>query len=178
VSAKKPSVDSDICPNCNAEVTVPKSTRSFICKSCDAILKVFATEDGVEMKVVGKSVEDDPTYQQFEDQVAKLKADLDGLHARYEAEALEPIDPSARRIAMLGMLAVVAGVVVVFWSPGVGAGIAGAGAALAVVGLLVNSARKRAKVAQLAELSKTIAAAAARRDELQRSAAMLRVKST
>jgi hypothetical protein len=66
----------------------------------------------------------------------------------------------------------------VFWSPGVGAGIAGAGAALAVVGLLVNSARKRAKVAQLAELSKTIAASAARRDELQRSAAMLRVKST
>src|SRR6185369_6471703 len=85
-SAKKPATDSDACPNCGKQLTVPKSTRSFICRFCDAVLKVVLKEDGFELKVVGKSVEEDPDYRSLEAEVADLKRELEDLHARYGRE--------------------------------------------------------------------------------------------
>lgn len=71
-NVKKSPSEVQPCPNCSIELPIPKSTRSFICKSCDAIIKVIGTDDGVVLKVVGKSVEDDPTYQAYE---------YEGLHS-------------------------------------------------------------------------------------------------
>jgi hypothetical protein len=84
-NAAKPSADVQDCPNCGQELTVPKSTRSFICRHCDAIIKVIQKDEGVDLKVVGKSVVEDPTYQALEAQVRELRVELAEMHKKYEA---------------------------------------------------------------------------------------------
>jgi hypothetical protein len=174
-SAKKPA-DSDACPNCGQELTVPKSTRSFICRFCDAVLKVVLKEDGVELKVVGKSVDEDPDYRSLEAEVADLKRELDDLHARYGAEMARDYGHAGARVRNLGVLAVVAGPVTALFAPAAGGIVAIGGAAAVVVGMVVNSARKRAKQAATIPLRDEIDRVGARRDLLQRKAARLKTQ--
>lgn len=178
MSAKKPTVETQACPNCDAQLTVPKSTRSFICKSCDAILRVFSSDEGVELKVVGKSVDDDPTFQALESRIAELKAELGELHATYEAAALKPIDKAGARVRLLGVLGVVVGLGVAIADVRLGAIVAGIGVALAAVGHVVNAMQLRAKQAGLSDLTANIARLAEERDNTQRRAAMMNIKST
>ena len=102
-NTKKSASEVQPCPNCATELPVPKSTRSFICRACDAIIKVIATDDGAVLKTVGKSVEDDPNYQAYEAQAAELVAELDEMHKRYLVEMSKkpgpdkPAETSAQR---------------------------------------------------------------------------------
>jgi hypothetical protein len=175
-SAKKPTAETDLCPNCGNEVTVPKSTRSFICRSCDAVIKVVAKEDGVELRVVGKSVNDDPTYQSLEAEVADLRRDLDDLHARYTAEMARDYGNAGTYVRNLGVLGVIVGAATVLFNRPVGAGVAAAGLVAFVLGVLINGARKRARQRVTGELSDALHRVGAQRDMLQRKAARLRTQ--
>jgi hypothetical protein len=174
-SAKKPT-DSDACPNCGQQLTVPKSTRSFICRFCDAVIKVVLKEDGVELKVVGKSVEEDPDYRSLEAEVADLKRELEDLHARYGREMARDYGRAGSRVRNVGVLALVAGPVAAVFAPVAGGIVAVGGVAAVGVGILVNSARKRAKQAAAIPLRDEIDRVGARRDLLQRKAARLKTQ--
>lgn len=176
MTVKKTTADSDLCPNCSKSVAVPKSTRSFICRECDAILKVVHTDEGVRLTVVGKSVEGDPTYQALEQQVVEVKAELDDLHARYLVEADRPIGHGPLNVGRFGVLAALAGLVTTPFAALAGLSIVGLGVLLAIGGYAVNASRKRAKQAVLGEMTNTIAKVGERRDLLQRKAARIKTQ--
>ena len=175
-TSKKPAAETDACPNCGEQLTVPKSTRSFICRSCDAVLKVVLKDDGVELKVVGKSVEEDPGYQSLEAEVAVLKRELEELHLRYGKEMARDHGRAGSRLRNLGILAVVVGLLVAIWAPLWGGAMVLGGLVATVAGLLVNSSRKRAKLAAAIPLRDEIDRVGARRDLLQRKAARLKTQ--
>jgi hypothetical protein len=165
---------SDVCPNCKQPVTVPKSTRSFICRSCDAVIKVIGKDAGVELKVVGKSVEEDPEYLALEVEVAALKSQLDALHVKYLAAMAKETGKGGSRLRNLGVLAVIVGVVALPWSAKLGGAIALVGLVAVVAGMAVNSAKKRAKHAETSPISDEMHRIGAQRDLLQRKAARLK----
>ena len=175
-TVKRPPADTDVCPNCKQQVTVPKSTRSFICRSCDAVINVMLTEDGTELKVVGRSVEENPTYQSLESEIAALKRELDDLHARYVAEMARDYGRTGPRLRTLGLLVLIVGVVWMVWNPVAGGALAGGGLVVAVAGIAITVSRNRAKNAVSGELSDEMFRVGARRDLLQREAARLKTK--
>jgi hypothetical protein len=175
-TVKKGATDTDVCPNCGQELTVPKSTRSFICRFCDAVLKVVEKEDGVELKVVGKSVDEDPDYQSLEARIADLKLRLDELHTRYGKEMARDHGRAGSRIRNLGVLALLVGSVVAIYRPLAGGVVVLAGLAAVLAGMVVNSARKRAKQAATIPLRDEIDRVGAERDLLQRKAARLKTQ--
>jgi hypothetical protein len=174
-SAKKPA-DTEACPNCGQQLTVPKSTRSFICRHCDAVLKVVLKDEGVELKVVGKSVDEDPDYQSLEAEVADIRRQLEDAHARYGREMARDYGRAGSRVRNLGMLAVLVGLVVLPFAPVKGAVVALVGGVAVAAGMVVNSARKRAKLAAAIPLRDEIDRLGARRDLLQRKAARLKTQ--
>ena len=175
-SVNKAPSDAAECPNCKQSVTVPKSTRSFICRSCDAIIKVISSEQGATLKVVGKSVDDDPTYQAIESHVAALKEELGHLHAQYLVEADRSYGSSGSWMRNLGWLALVVGVVSIVWSAAYGVGLVLGGIVGILAGAAINASRKRAKQAAMAEISDTLQKIGAQRDLLQRKAARLKTQ--
>lgn len=164
------------CPNCSAVVNIPKSTRSIICKSCDAIIKIVGTEAGDELKIVGRSVEENPTYQQIEAQVADLKREIAEMHAEYEREVSRPVEPTLRRLGWFGVAVAVPGSAAVLVSATAGAGALAAGVALAVTGFVGHRRRKRERATAATEISKAIERLGAQRDMLQRKAARLKTE--
>jgi hypothetical protein len=172
----KKQVDMESCPNCKQPVTVPKSTRSFICRSCDAIIKVISTDAGVELKVVGKSVEEDPTYQALENDIAAVKAELADLHARYLVEMARDYGSAGSVVRNLGVLAVLGGLVAMIFAPTPGALIAGGGLLAVVAGIAINASKKRAKQAVTGEISEALSKMGAQRDLLQRKAARMKTQ--
>lgn len=175
-NVKKSPSEVQPCPNCSIELPIPKSTRSFICKSCDAIIKVIGTDDGVVLKVVGKSVEDDPTYQAYEAQAAELVAELDTLHKQYIVEMAKKPGPGNFRRGLFGVVIVLAGLIVMIWSFAVGATLAGFGLLVAVASFASHSRRKSAFEAHTGELSRTMEKIGQRRDLVQRKAARMKVE--
>jgi len=176
MAATKQHVDSSLCPNCKQAITVPKSTRSFICRHCDAIIKVIQKETDVELKVVGKSVEDDPTYQAIESQVTELRAELAEMHKRYEAWMATDIGKIGSRTFLFALVAIPAGLITMIWSASAGAAIAGLGLVVGFVGWFVQRGRKQAKQVVATEMSDTIFKIGAQRDLLQRKAARLKTE--
>jgi hypothetical protein len=170
----KQTIDTSLCPNCKQTITVPKSTRSFICRHCDAIIKVIQKEHDVELKVVGKSVEDDPDYQAIEAQVTELRAELTDLHARYVAFMANDIGNIGGRSFLLGLAFVVAGAVIAIWNGGLGGAVGLVGLVVGVAGWLIHRSRKIAKMSAGAEMSRTMDKISAERDRLQRKAARLK----
>ncbi len=168
--------DTETCPNCREQVTVPKSTRSFICRWCDAVIKVIAKDDGIELKVVGKSVDDDPTYQSLEARVVEIKRELADLHARYEKEMARDHGKGGSRTRTFGVLTAVAGLPVALLNPAIGGALVGAGVVATVAGMKVNSSRKWSKEARAGEISREIERLGAERDLLQRKAARLKTQ--
>lgn len=164
------------CPNCGTELPVPKSTRSFICKSCDAIIKVIGTDDGVVLKTVGKSVEDDPDYRAYEAQAAELVAELDTMHKRYIVEMAKKPGSGFFRIGVLSLIVFLGGIVTMIWSLGVGATIAGFGLLMAVAAFMTHSTRMTAFETHTGEISKTMERIGQRRDLIQRKAARMKVE--
>ena len=164
------------CPNCSGTINVPKSTRSIICRHCDAIIKIVDIDDGLELKVVGKSVAEDPTYQDLETQIAALKEHLAELHKAYETETAKPVSQGMLRLGLLGLLAIVVGLVWLLVTPGVGGAIAVAGLMLTIAGFAAHSARKRARLDTLTPMSKQIEQVGAQRDRLQLKAARLKTQ--
>lgn len=175
-SVNKPAAETDLCPNCQQPVTVPKSTRSFICRSCEAVIKVINKDNGVELKVVGKSVDDDPTYRALESEVAALKAELADLHARYLVEAAREYGSGGTVLRNVGVLVALVGLVWAIFSLAVGAAVFAAGVVLVAVGVAVNSSKKRAKQAATGELTEAMNRVGARRDLLQRKAARIKTE--
>ncbi|MBK6314134.1 MAG: hypothetical protein IPF53_07395 [Blastocatellia bacterium] len=175
-NAKKSSAEVQPCPNCATELPVPKSTRSFICRSCDAIIKVIGTDDGIALKVVGKSVEDDPTYQAYEAQAAELVAELDELHKRYLVEMAKKPGAGNFRRGIFGVVILFGGLIVMIWSLAVGATLAGFGLLVAVASFSAHSRRKAAFEAHTGEISRTMEKIGQRRDLIQRKAARMKVE--
>lgn len=173
---KKSATEVQPCPNCGTELPIPKSTRSFICRSCDAIIKVLGTDEGVALKVVGKSVEDDPTYQAYETQAAELVAELDTLHKQYLVEMAKKPGPGNFRRGLFGVVIVLAGLIVMIWSLAVGATLAGFGLLVAVASFASHSQRKSAFEAHTGEMSRTMDKICQRRDLVQRKAARMKVE--
>jgi hypothetical protein len=164
------------CPNCSGTINVPKSTRSIICRHCEAIIKIVDVEDGLELKVVGRSVADDPTYQELESQIAVVKEHIADLHKEYEAEVAKPFSMSMFRIGIFGIFATLVGVVLLIFVPLVAAGLIGAGVLLTVLGLADHGRRKRARLEVLTAMSKQIEQAGAQRDRLQLKAARIKTQ--
>jgi hypothetical protein len=164
------------CPNCGATVVVPKSTRSFICKACDAILKAARTESGFVLKVLGKSVGENPEYQTLESAAAELRAQVEEIHAAYLEEARVKVGGAATLLAIVGFAAVVLGGAFALLHSS-GWLVAAAGLVALVVGLVVRSrqvARKRSETASLgAELERL----ARERDMIEARAAQIRVRT-
>jgi len=173
---KKSAAETQPCPNCAELLPIPKSTRSFICRGCDAIIKVIGTDDGVVLKVVGKSVEDDPSYQAIEAQVAELMSELEELHKRYNAEMSNPISRAFFRFGLLGILALLVGLVILVWSLVAGAVLAITGFVLMIFGFGMHAARSRAFESVTGEMARTIERIGQRRDLLQRKAARMKVE--
>jgi hypothetical protein len=166
------------CPQCGKDVVIPKSTKSFICRHCDAIIKAAETDDGVSLALLGRSVNDDPTYQAFEARVIELQEQIAQHHADYERAASMPVGGAGLKIGVLGVVIAVVGLVGLltpFWS--VARWVAIGGGALAVAGFVTRNAQVRAKLASLAQQSEIIARLAEERDENQRRAARMRVTS-
>ena len=174
MTVPKTPIETSTCPNCKQTITVPKSTRSFICRHCDAIIKVILKDHDIDLKVVGKSVEDDPTYLAIEAQVNELRAELAEMHARYQAFMATDIGNIGGRTFLFAIAAVVVGLVVMIWSAKVGALVVVGGLAVGVVGWAVHRSRKLKKLAAGAEMSETLAKIGAARDMLQRKAARLK----
>jgi len=174
-NTQKSTSDVQPCPNCETELPVPKSTRSFICRECDAIIKVIATDDGAVLKVVGKSVEEDPTYQSYEAQVAELVAELDDLHKRYVVEMATKPGPAVFRIGLLGLVAFIAGALTTIWSLTIGGVIGGLGLLVAVAAFVLHGTRMAAFQSRAGEMSKAIERIGHERDVIQRKAALLKV---
>ena len=175
-NVKKSAADVQPCPNCGTELMIPKSTRSFICKSCDAIIKVIGTDDGVTIKVVGKSVEDDPDYRAYEAQAAELVAELDEMHKRYIVEMRKKPGSTFFRIGVLSLLVFLGGLVTLIWSLGVGATVAGFGFLLAFAAFTTHSRRMAAFESHTGEISRTMEKIGQRRDLIQRKAARMKVE--
>jgi hypothetical protein len=168
-----------LCPNCGAPVVVPKSTRSFICKACDAIIKAIASDEGVILKVVGTSVEENPEFQTLEASANDFRKDLDELHLVYEAEAMKPVAAAPARVAMLGVLVTVAGLVALaFVRKRLGIGITGLGAILLFGGIVVRSVVAAQRRTYLAQLSSEMQRLARERDMLEARAAQIKVQHT
>jgi hypothetical protein len=170
------SADVQACPNCSQDVTVPKSTRSFICRHCDAIIKVIEKDDGVDLKVVGKSVEEDPTYQALEVQVRELKTELAEMHKRYEAHMAEVPGTGGGKVGWTGVLLVPVGLAAMLFSLKVGGLITLLGLVCIVGGFLVRNSARRAHLVVAAELGQTITTIGSQRDLLQRKAARLKTE--
>ena len=167
------------CPNCGADVVVPKSTRSFICKACDAIIKAIAAEDGLILKVVGTSVEENPEYQTLEASANEFRRDLDDLHLVYEAEAMKPIATTPARVAIFGAVVTVVGLVALaFVRKRLGIGITGLGLILFFGGLVVRSVVASSRRAYLAGMSAEMLRLARERDMLEARAAQIKVQHT
>jgi hypothetical protein len=173
-SVSKQPADSAVCPTCKQQVTVPKSTRSFICRSCDAVIKVVLADDGVELKVVGRSVEDDETFQALEARIAALKEEIDDLHTQYVVEMERNYGSAGSRIRNVGFLALLMGIVWSLRAPAIGAAIAGAGLIATIVGIAVNSSRKRTKQVVAGPIADALHRVGAERDLLQRKATRLK----
>lgn len=173
---KKPTSDVQPCPNCGTELPVPKSTRSFICRSCDAIIKVIGTDDGAVLKVVGKSVDDDPTYQAYEAQAAELVAELDEMHKRYIEEMAKKPGSFGFRIGVFGLIVFVAGLVVLIWSLAVGGTLAAFGLLIAIAAFTSHHQRMSAFEAHTGEIARAMERIGQRRDLIQRKAARMKVE--
>ena len=164
------------CPNCNGTINVPKSTRSIICRHCEAIIKIVDVEDGLALKVVGRSVAEDPTYQELETQIAAVKEHIADLHKEYEAEAAKPFSTSMFWIGIFGLFATLVGVVLLVFVPLLAGGLLVAGVMLAVVGFTDHGRRKRARLEVLTAMSKQIEKVGAQRDLLQLKAARIKTQ--
>lgn len=174
MTVTKTNIESSTCPNCKESITVPKSTRSFICRHCDAIIKVIQKDTDIELKVVGKSVEDDPTYQAIEAQVQDLRAELAEMHKRYEEFMAIDVGNIGGRSFMLAVVVCIGGLVALFWSPAVAGTIVVISLLVGVVGWAIHRSRKLRKLAVATEMSETMAKIGAARDLLQRKAARLK----
>jgi len=175
-NAAKSPTDALDCPHCGKSITVPKSTRSFICRHCDAVIKVIQTDEGVSLKVVGKSVEEDPTYQALEAQIRELKTELTEMHRRYETYMALPVGAGGGKAGWTGLLVVVVGLVAMIFSLKVGAAIAAIGLLAVVVGFATRSSARRAHRAVAGEMAQTITTIGSQRDFLQRKAARLKTQ--
>jgi hypothetical protein len=165
------------CPNCGAEVVVPKSTRSFICKSCDAIIKAIGSEDGFILKVVGTSVEENPEFQSLEASANDVRRELDDLHLVYEAEATKPVANAPARVAFAGALVTVVGLVaLLFVRRKLGIAVAGLGAVLFFAGMVVRSIVAGRRRSYLARMSAEMLRLARERDMLEARAAQIKVR--
>jgi Flp pilus assembly protein TadB len=159
-------------------VIVPKSTRSFICRSCDALIKAVKTDAGYSLRLLGKSVEENEEYQALEEQIESLRQEIAEMHRKYEAEALRPTAPGTGRLVIACWLVALAGLVMLFTPlsrPGLWVVIGAFGliVGLALVRGRLRSARRRVLSAMSAEIEKY----AAERDLLQRRAARIKVTS-
>ena len=170
------SADVQACPNCGQDVTVPKSTRSFICRHCDAVIKVIQKDEGVDLKVVGKSVEEDPTYQALEAQIRELKSELADMHKKYEAHMADVPGTGGGKVGWTGVLLVPVGLIAMIFSLKVGGAIALLGLVCAIGGFLVRNSARRAHLAVAAEMGETITGIGSQRDLLQRKAARLKTQ--
>lgn len=164
------------CPNCAGIINIPKSTRSIICRHCDAVIKIIDKDEGVELKVVGRSVAENPTYQELETQVAAIKEHLKELHVEYEAEMARPMPKGMLRVGMLGLLAIFGGLVALLFDPQVGGIVVLVGLVMTIAGFAMHSRTKRAKFATGMRMSKQIEQVGAQRDLLQRKAARLKTE--
>jgi hypothetical protein len=164
------------CPNCDAAINIPKSTRSIICHSCDAILKIVEREEKPELKVVGRSVSDDPTYQELSRQIEEVRAHLADLHADYQREVEKPFATSMRSVGWLGLLLALVALPALFYSGTIAAALAVVGVVIAVAGFAAHSSRAGARKRMLQEMTKGIERVAAQRDLLQRKAARIKTE--
>jgi hypothetical protein len=170
---------SAVCPNCGAEVVVPKSTRSFICKACDAIIKAIGSEEGFILKVVGTSVEENPEFQTLEASANDFRKELDELHLVYEAEATKPVGKTPARLALLGVVVTVGGLILLaFVRRKLGIAVTGLGAILFFTGLIVRSIIAGRRRAYLAGMSAEMLRLARERDGLEARAAQIKVQHT
>jgi hypothetical protein len=167
------------CPNCEAEVVVPKSTRSFICKACDAIIKAVDSDEGVILKVVGTSVDENPEFQTLEASANTVRRELEELHLVYEAEAMKPVAKAPARVAVLGVVLTIAGLIALaFVRKRLGIGVTGLGAVLLFGGILVRSLAAGKRRAFLAGMSDEMLRLARERDMLEARAAQIKVQHT
>ena len=169
---------SPLCPNCGTPVVVPKSTRSFICKACGAILKAVQTESEAVLKVLGRSVADDPEYQALERSVAETREELAEKHERYLGEAQRPVGRGALKVMVAGVLMLLAGVVLLVAGVGaVGGAILVAGVLLLIGSSAVRSSQLGRKRRVVAELSAELESLARERDMLEARASRMKVQS-
>jgi hypothetical protein len=167
------------CPNCGAEVVVPKSTRSFICKSCDAIIKAIGADDGFILKVVGTSVEENAEYRSLESSANELRRELDELHLVYEADAMKPVGKGPVFVGIVGLIVMLAGLVALaFVRKRLGIGVTGIGAVLFLTGLGVRSFLAGKRRRYLAGMSDEMMRLARERDTLEARAAQIKVQHT
>lgn len=166
------------CPNCGNEVVVPKSTKAFICKHCDALLKAAQTESGYELKLLGKSVDDNGEYQALTDEVARLRIEIQDLHAKYELEAIRSYGKAPGRMRALAIvLLVAAGLVWLFGMPQAASWTAIAAAVALVLSWVLRRGQNKARQTRLQELGRELEEMARRRDDLDARAARIRVTS-
>jgi len=168
-----------VCPNCGADVVIPKSTRSFICKACDAIIKAIASDEGTILKVVGTSVEENPEFQTLEASANEFRKELDELHLRYEEEASKPIAKAPAQVAILGGIVTIAGLVMLaFVRKRLGIGVTGLGVMVLFGGLVVRSIVAGQRRTFLAQMSGEMQRLARERDMLEARAAQIKVQHT
>lgn len=173
---QKPASDVQECPNCNKDVTIPKSTRSFICKECHAVLKVVETESGASLKVVGRSVEENEEYQVVEAQVIEIKAKLKQLHETYQSAVNKPLGSATLIGAWLGVLTIPVGLISSIFSGKTGLFVAGAGVVVFLLMVLVRKSQKSSREASARKIADAINEMGSQRDRLQRKAASIKTR--
>ena len=167
------------CPNCGGDVVIPKSTKAFICRHCDALLKAFSTESGEELKLLGKSVDENEEYQALDDEVGRLGVAVQDLHSKYEFEAIRSYGKAPARLKALALVLLIAGAVAWLAAPGpVATSVVATGLVAFVAGRVARRSQRKARQARLAELGRELEAAARQRDTLAARAARIKVTST
>jgi cell division protein FtsB len=170
-------VASPNCPHCGAAVVVPKSTRSFICKSCDAILKAVRTESGYVLKLLGKSVDDDPEYQTLERDATELRQQVTQLHAEYLEVSGRALGKGAGRVALAGIVVILIGALVFVVDRFASAALVLVGGGMLLGGYLVRSRQIAQKKVEMGTLGEALERLARERDMLEARAAQMKVRT-
>ena len=168
--------DAQPCPNCQEMLTIPKSTRSFICRSCNAILNVIDKDETIVLKVVGKSVEEDTDYIDLEREITGLKSELDRLHGQYQSQMAQSIGSTPKRIGIIGLVVAVAALFVYLFSPQAALIVGAVGLVAFLFGISSSYLQKRSHTTETANLVRTISQLGSKRDLLQRKAAQLKTR--